>query len=75
MMGDLPETISPPDDALSAVIVEARANYPSLGISKLLTQVKNDHPGWTVSEKRLRKAIQANATSIEAKDRLENPDF
>ncbi len=74
-MGDLPERISPPDDALSAAIVETRANYPSLGISKLLTQVKNDHPGWTVSEKRLRKAIQANATSIEAKDRLENPDF
>ncbi|GFZ44719.1 Vesicular-fusion protein SEC18 [Saitozyma sp. JCM 24511] len=43
----------------SLVRERLRSQNPSLGIAKLLVQLKIEQPGWAVSEKRLRKILQA----------------
>jgi hypothetical protein len=50
--------VSPPDDELAPVVERLRSQNPSLGIAKLLVQLKTEQPGWAVSEKRLRKVLQ-----------------
>ncbi|WWC85427.1 uncharacterized protein L201_000290 [Kwoniella dendrophila CBS 6074] len=49
--------ISPTDDELQITAQKLRETNPTLGISKLLAQLKIDHPEWTVSEKRFKKFI------------------
>ena len=58
-MADAPTLISPPENDLITTAYALVATYPSLGVAKLLIQLKAHHPHWAVSEKRLRKAIQS----------------
>ena len=51
-------TLSPRDDALITAASDLRLVYPTLGIAKLLIQLKSLHPEWMVSEKRFRKVLQ-----------------
>ena len=50
---------SPPDDIFLPYVTTLRSQNPSLGVPKLLASLKAGHPEWSVSEKRLRKAVQA----------------
>lgn len=53
--------LTPAEDELHSTIVQLRQDHPSLGVLKLLAQLKTDHPTWAVSEKRFRKALQVVA--------------
>lgn len=53
--------LSPGEDELGAAVEELRGAHPSLGAVKLLIQLRADHPEWAVSEKRLRKMLQARS--------------
>lgn len=59
-----PMTVSPPDEALRVVLLELRAQNPSLGISKLQTKLLTQHPEWAVSEKRVKKIIAQNERPV-----------
>lgn len=56
----------PPDDLLIPALQELRIAYPTLGIPKMLTQLKTAHPEWSISEKRLRKVAGAQGLSLAA---------
>nr|ODN87934.1 hypothetical protein L203_03138 [Cryptococcus depauperatus CBS 7841] len=53
-MADLTEgsTISLADDILLPTLARFKANHPDKGILKLLAQLKLEHSGWAISEKR-----------------------
>jgi hypothetical protein len=51
-------SIAPPEDALVKAVKGIRVEYPSLGASKLLVILRQKNPGWSLSEKRLRKVLQ-----------------
>jgi hypothetical protein len=51
-------TTAPPEDELIRILKELRGEHPSLGASKLLVILRQKHPEWSVSEKRLRKLLQ-----------------
>ena len=53
---------SPCDDALITAAGEIRYTYPALGLAKLLSQLKSQHPEWIVSEKRFRRVLQSAST-------------
>ena len=53
------EQSSPPDDIFLPYVTSLRSSHPSVGVPKLLATLKAEHPEWSVSEKRLRKAVQA----------------
>ncbi|KAK8844659.1 hypothetical protein IAR55_006506 [Kwoniella newhampshirensis] len=57
------DIIFPAEDALNPAVSDLKTAHPSLGITKLFAQLKIDHPDWTVSEKRFRKALQSVAGS------------
>jgi hypothetical protein len=59
MTATMSPPVSPSDDELAPVVEHLRSQNPSLGIAKLLVQLKTEQPGWAVSEKRLRKISQA----------------
>lgn len=67
-MANPPTAVSPPEDVLVAAVTDLRTKHPSLGLTKTLTQLKTDHPEWTVSEKRLRKVIQSTPKANGAND-------
>jgi hypothetical protein len=50
-------SVVPSDEELSKIVVALREAHPSLGVVKLLAQLKVEHPTLSVSEKRLRKTI------------------
>lgn len=50
---------SPADDELTNAVGAVRAAHPDLGILKLWAALKEQHPEWTVSEKRFRKVLAA----------------
>lgn len=50
---------SPADDELSAAVAAVRTAHPDLGILKLWGALKEQHPEWTVSEKRFRKVLSS----------------
>ncbi|WVQ94251.1 hypothetical protein IAU59_001330 [Kwoniella sp. CBS 9459] len=54
---------SPSDEDLQNAATVLRQSHPSLGIVKLLAQLKVDHPEWQVSEKRFRKFLLATSSS------------
>ena len=51
-------TTAPPEDELVKSVRQLRAEYPSLGAPKLLVVLRQKHPEWSLSEKRLRKLLQ-----------------
>ncbi|WVF66642.1 hypothetical protein IAT40_001383 [Kwoniella sp. CBS 6097] len=53
----LAKSTSPSDGDLQSAATALRESHPSLGIVKLLAQLKIDHPEWQVSEKRFRKFL------------------
>lgn len=59
MTATMSPPVSPSDDELTPAVQRLRSQNPSLGIAKLLVQLKIEQPGWAVSEKRLRKILQA----------------
>lgn len=52
-------SVAPSDKELSPVVTKLRTENPSTGVPKLLQQLKSEHSDWAVSEKRLRKLLQA----------------
>lgn len=50
---------SPADDELTKAVAGVRDAHPDLGILKLWAALKEQHPEWTVSEKRFRKVLAA----------------
>jgi hypothetical protein len=59
-------TTVPTDEELKPVVAALREAHPSLGVTRLLAQLKTDHPTLSVSEKRLRKVLaQANGAGSE----------
>ncbi|KAH9957510.1 hypothetical protein BC827DRAFT_1270204 [Russula dissimulans] len=50
--------ISPPEEDLKAAIISLKERHPTLGITKLHTLLLSENPGWTVSEKRLRRILK-----------------
>jgi hypothetical protein len=56
-------SIIPTDEVLGPTVQALRESHPSLGIAKLLQQLKTEHPEWAISEKRLRKVVAPTATS------------
>ncbi|WWC97460.1 hypothetical protein V866_004340 [Kwoniella sp. B9012] len=54
---------TPTDEELQFAAHSLRENSPSSGITKLLSQLKIDHPEWAVSEKRFRKFITPSTSS------------
>jgi hypothetical protein len=61
MAGEAPTV--PTDDELKPIVLALREARPSLGIAKLLAQLKADNPTISVSEKRLRKVLQPTTAS------------
>lgn len=59
--------VSPSDDDLARAASEARSENPTLGIVKVLALVKERHPQWTVSEKRLRKFLSPVSAGTQGK--------
>ena len=53
--------VPPTDEVLLPVVQQLRETYPSVGVRKLLALLKDGHPQWPVSEKRLRKLVQSIA--------------
>ena len=56
--------VSPSDEDLAAALKSLREANPSTGAAKLLPLLLEANPGWTVSEKRLRKALQKGGLSL-----------
>lgn len=56
-------TTIPSDEVLIIAVTSLRDAHPSLGIAKLLQQLKTDHPDWAVSEKRLRKVMSTSSAA------------
>lgn len=51
--------VSPSDDDLRVALLDLKSQNSSLGISKTHTLLLSEHPTWSVSEKRVRKVLQA----------------
>lgn len=63
-------SVAPLDEDLSPVVTKLRTENPSTGVPKLLQQLKSEHSDWAVSEKRLRKLLQAlnlSSTAVDSK--------
>ncbi|KAI0297053.1 hypothetical protein B0F90DRAFT_1876045 [Multifurca ochricompacta] len=54
--------ISPPEEYLKSAVVSLKKDHPSLGIAKFHTLLLSENPTWTVSEKRLRRILNAKAS-------------
>jgi uncharacterized linocin/CFP29 family protein len=66
-------TTVPTDEELKPVVAALREAHPSLGVTRLLAQLKTDHPTLSVSEKRLRKVLaQAHEAGIEGAQEKDN---
>jgi len=61
MAGETP--VVPSDEELSKIVTSLREANPSLGVVKLLAQLKVEHPALSVSEKRLRKTLAPGTTA------------
>ncbi|ORX41271.1 hypothetical protein BD324DRAFT_648148 [Kockovaella imperatae] len=65
---------SPPSDELFLPFVTTvRRDHPSLGIPKLLALLKTQQPEWSVSEKRLRKAVQSLTLDEQGRESMDEP--
>ncbi|KAI9507928.1 SET domain-containing protein [Russula earlei] len=51
-------SISPPEQGLKAAVISLKREHPALGIAKLHALLLLENPGWTVSEKRLRRILK-----------------
>ncbi|KAI0252303.1 hypothetical protein BJV78DRAFT_1204339 [Lactifluus subvellereus] len=51
--------ISPPEEDLKSTIVSLKKAHPALGIAKLHALLLSENPAWTVSEKRVRRILNA----------------
>jgi hypothetical protein len=54
-------SLVPTDQDVSASIARVQVDQPDLGAAKLLATIKGYHPEWSLSEKRLRKILHAEA--------------
>ena len=57
---------TPTEDELATALQGLRTRNPTLGISKLHTQLLAHHPSWSVSEKRVRKFLQNQGLVLRA---------
>ena len=55
---------APTDQELKEALKQLRAENPSLGTLKIHAQLKTSHPEWSVSEKRVKKILQAENLTI-----------
>ena len=55
---------SPTDEDLKAALQDLRSQHPSLGTQKIHVLLLATQPGWTVSEKRVRKILQAEGLVV-----------
>jgi hypothetical protein len=51
--------VLPSDDDLKIALLDIKSQNPSLGIAKTHALLLSEHPTWSVSEKRVRKVLQA----------------
>lgn len=51
--------VTPSEEDLTAAILAIKATHPNHGIKKVLADVISSNPTWTVSEKRVKKLMQA----------------
>lgn len=56
----------PADEVLVPALQQLRLANPTLGIPKMLNQLKAAHPEWSISEKRLRKVAGAQGLTLSA---------
>ncbi|WVR03175.1 hypothetical protein IAU60_000166 [Kwoniella sp. DSM 27419] len=67
-MAEGSSSTSPSDAELQAAASSLREAHPSLGIPKLLAQLKLDHSDWLVSEKRFRKFVSTSPVTAPGQD-------
>ncbi|OBZ73021.1 hypothetical protein A0H81_07275 [Grifola frondosa] len=53
-------SINPQETEVVDVLKALRRNQPSLGIAKVLAQLKEQNPSWTLSEKRLKQIMRSH---------------
>jgi hypothetical protein len=59
--------LSPTDSEIVAQVAHIRSKDRTLGISKVFAAVKIVHPGWSLSEKRLKKVLASAVCCIDKK--------
>jgi hypothetical protein len=64
----------PAEEELKTALVALRSQNPALGIPKTHALLLSTHPGWSVSEKRIRKVLKEVAGSNGAADVTKNGD-
>jgi hypothetical protein len=57
--------ISPPEDDLKSTIISLKKAHPALGVTKLHALLLSENPTWTVSEKRLRRILNAEGLILQ----------
>ena len=56
--------VKPPDEVLKEVPQKLCAKNPTLGTAKLHSQSLIEHPGWSVSEKRVKKLLASEVLLV-----------
>lgn len=54
-----PEKRIPEEDELVTALNAIKLSHPDYGVKRILTTLGEDQPAWSVSEKRLKKVLQA----------------
>jgi hypothetical protein len=57
-------SISPTEQELALKLKNLRRSHPSTGVSKLLLLLREIQPGWSVSEKRVKRVLQQEGLMI-----------
>ncbi|WRT63316.1 uncharacterized protein IL334_000221 [Kwoniella shivajii] len=60
-------SVAPSDEELNSAAIILRSAHPSLGIGKLLAQLKLDNPEWSISEKRFKRFLPRPSSSSSEK--------
>lgn len=59
-------SITPTEEVLTSTLVDLKAQNPALGITKIHALLLQQHPEWTVSEKRTKKILKMEGLTSSA---------
>jgi hypothetical protein len=66
--------ISPPEEDLKSTVISLKKAYPALGVTKLHALLLSENPAWTVSEKRLRRILNAEGLILQQSQQQQKRD-
>jgi hypothetical protein len=67
--------ISPPEDDLKSTVISLKEAHPALGVTKLHALLLSENPAWTVSEKRLRRILNAEGLILQQQQQQRGSDI